>query len=79
MVVKREDGFGFTLTQEMPVFVDKVFNGSSAQKAGSHPKDRIIKVCGCGVGVTTSRSSRCSIVCVNRLLVGVVRVWPALS
>ena len=51
MVVKREDGFGFTLTQEMPVFVDKVFNGSSAQKAGIHPKDRIIKVGGCGLGV----------------------------
>ena len=45
MIVRREDnGFGFTLTQEMPVFVDKVFNGSSAQKAGIHPKDRIIKV-----------------------------------
>lgn len=45
VIVKREEnGFGFTLTQEMPVFVDKVFNGSSAQKAGIHPKDRIIKV-----------------------------------
>ena len=55
MIVKREDnGFGFTLTQEMPVFVDKVFNSSSAQKAGIQPKDRIVKV---------SQGVRCMGVC----------------
>ena len=43
---REENGFGFTLTQEMPVFVDKVFNSSSAQKAGIQPKDRIVKVRG---------------------------------
>lgn len=44
LILKREDnGFGFTLTKEMPVFVDKVFNGSSAQKAGIQPNDRITK------------------------------------
>lgn len=43
--MKRESsGFGFTLSQEMPVFVDKVFNNSSAQKAGILEGDRIIKV-----------------------------------
>ncbi len=45
MILKREDsGFGFTLTKEMPVFVDKVFSGGSAQKAGIQPNDRITKV-----------------------------------
>jgi len=44
VVLKREDsGFGFTLTKEMPVFVDKVFNGGAAQKAGMQPNDRILK------------------------------------
>lgn len=45
VILKREDsGFGFTLTKEMPVFVDKVFSGGSAQKAGIQPNDRITKV-----------------------------------
>ena len=45
VVVKRDqDGFGFTLSQQMPVFVDKIFEGSSAQRAGILPGDRIIKV-----------------------------------
>ena len=41
---KETQGFGFTLSQEMPVFVDKVFSSSSAQRAGILEGDRIIKV-----------------------------------
>ena len=45
VIVKKEtQGFGFTLSQEMPVFVDKVFSSSSAQRAGILEGDRIIKV-----------------------------------
>ena len=45
MIVRREsEGFGFTLTQQMPVFVDKVFPGSSAEKARVLVGDRILKV-----------------------------------
>ena len=47
MIVKKEaSGFGFTLSQEMPVFVDKVYPSSSAQRAGILEGDRIIKVSG---------------------------------
>ena len=45
VVVKKEsDGFGFTLSKEMPVFVDVVTPGSSADRAGILAGDRIIKV-----------------------------------
>ncbi len=45
VIVKKEDkGFGFTLSQERPVFVDKIYNGSSAHKAGILEGDRLIKV-----------------------------------
>ena len=45
MIVRREsDGFGFTLSQQMPVFVDKVFPGSSAERARVSVGDRILKV-----------------------------------
>lgn len=44
MVKKEADGFGFTLSKQMPVFVDKVFPGSSAERAGILSGDRIIKV-----------------------------------
>ena len=48
MVVKRDkEGFGFTLSKEMPVFVDNVSHGSSADRAGILSGDRIIKVCVC--------------------------------
>ena len=48
MIVKREKaGFGFTLSKEMPVFVDKVFSDSSAYRAGILEGDRIMKVCVC--------------------------------
>ena len=58
MVVKRDkEGFGFTLSKEMPVFVDNVSHGSSADRAGILSGDRIIKVCVCVWGV-------CACVCV---------------
>lgn len=45
MVVKKEqEGFGFTLSKEMPVFVNSVSPGSSADRAGILSGDRIIKV-----------------------------------
>ena len=48
MIVKQEKtGFGFTLSSDMPVFVNKVFNGSSAHRAGILEGDRIMKVCVC--------------------------------
>ncbi len=44
IVKKDSNGFGFTLSREMPVFVDKVFTGTSAHKAGILEGDRIMKV-----------------------------------
>ena len=45
MIVRREsDGFGFTLSQQMPVFVDKVFPGSPAERSNVFVGDRILKV-----------------------------------
>ena len=60
MVVKRDkEGFGFTLSKEMPVFVDNVSHGSSADRAGFLFGDRIIKVCVCvcvwGGGISEGR------------------------
>ena len=59
MIVKREKaGFGFTLSKEMPVFVDKVFSDSSAYRAGILEGDRIMKVCVC-VCACSPKSSHC--------------------
>ena len=43
---KDESGFGFTLSKEMPVFVENVAGGSSAARAGVQAGDRITKVGG---------------------------------
>jgi len=44
IVKKEEQGFGFTLSHERPVFVDKIYYGSSAHRACILEGDRIIKV-----------------------------------
>jgi len=49
VVKKEQEGFGFTLSKEMPVFVNSVSPGSSADRAGILSGDRIIKVNGVSV------------------------------
>ena len=53
MVVKQDpNGYGFNLSKEMPVFVMHVNHGSSAERAGITPGDRIMKVTGFIISTT---------------------------
>ena len=64
MIVRREsDGFGFTLSQQMPVFVDKVFPGSSAERARVSVGDRILKV-------KKFRTATCTCIAKSKILCG---------
>ncbi|VVC42474.1 Hypothetical protein CINCED_3A018960 [Cinara cedri] len=53
VVVKDENGYGMKVSGDNPVFVQSVKQGGAAEKAGLHSGDKIVKVNGINVTVST--------------------------